>query len=220
MTKRQNETPMTSAERLAKLRAKPQSTARQPHADQPAKAGRKGGKKSALKLEGGMREVATLPDGEPIVPASEIPTAVENTACTPTTSVAESETEMRNAPIQAQAGEIKMTTFTLKGLNKRGTQAIYTGSTDGENGGRVRTAVRVPLAAFANKTAPQTFTAEAPFAVRGKSRSEMTPEERKAARQNRPKLTLAEKAKKAEERAARLRAQLESQAQTEQHASM
>lgn len=93
-------------------------------------------------------------------------------------------------------------TLNYKGLNRRGTQAIYTG---------LRTAVRFPLAAFENKQAPQTIEVEGTFAAPRTPRAKMTLEERKAARAAAPKLTLAEKAVRAEKRAAALRAKLAAQ---------
>ena len=98
-----------------------------------------------------------------------------------------------------------MATLTLKGLNRRGTQAIY---------GGLRTAVRFPLAAFENKTAPTNIEIEGAFAaakVAGARRAKMTPEEKEAAklaRKNAPKPTLAERIAKREEALARDKAKL------------
>lgn len=147
--------------------------------------------------------------------------ATEETPCNPETQVADSdhqtETEPATAdlaPSEAPGGRKMATgvTFNLKGMNKRGNQAIYEGVT--EDGQRAKGTLR--YAVPRGTEAPATLgRIDAEFPVRAKARSEMTPEERKAARAARPKLTLAEKAQKAEERAARLRAQLEKQASQE-----
>lgn len=91
----------------------------------------------------------------------------------------------------------KTMNLTLKGLDKRGRYGIYTGAAVN---------LRVPIAAFPNRTAPPSFSVEGLSEKVAKPK--LTPEERKAARAAKPKLTLAEKVQKAEERAAKLRAAL------------
>lgn len=91
-------------------------------------------------------------------------------------------------------------TLSLKGLDKRGRNAIYTGSA---------VALRIPVGAFPEKTAPASIdVADGIFAGPKAPKAQMTAEERKAARAAQPKLTLAEKVAKAEERAAKLREKL------------
>lgn len=95
-------------------------------------------------------------------------------------------------------------TLSLKGLDKRGRSAIYTGAA---------ISIRVGLTAFPNKTAPSTIeVADGVFAGPKAKRAAMTPEERKAARAAAPKLTLAEKIAKREAALERDRAKLAKQA--------
>lgn len=88
----------------------------------------------------------------------------------------------------------------LKGLNKKGTAAIYSG---------LKTTLRFPLAAFVNKQAPDTIDLTGPFAEPAvkEPKVKLTPEERKAARAAKPKPTLAEKIAREEKRLEALRKQ-------------
>jgi len=91
--------------------------------------------------------------------------------------------------------EIKTMTLTLKGIDKRGRNAIYTGAA---------VSLRLAISAFPNKTAPATFSIpEGVFdGPRPKAdRKRLTKEERAAL----PKPTAAELLKKAEDRVAKLR---------------
>lgn len=91
-------------------------------------------------------------------------------------------------------------TLTLKGLSKNGRAAFYVGAI---------TTLRISIAAFPGKTAPQIIeVADGAFAPAKPPRVRMTKEERKAFNANRPKPTLAEKAAKAREKADALAAAL------------
>jgi hypothetical protein len=105
--------------------------------------------------------------------------------------------ESAQAQSQATAKE-KIVNLTLKGLDKRGRNAIYTGAA-------VR--LRFPIGAFPDKTAPPSIEVGG-VAGPKEPKAQMTAEERKAARAAQPKLTLAEKVQRAEERAAKLREKL------------
>lgn len=104
------------------------------------------------------------------------------------------------APEQADIKEKKIVNLVLKGLDKRGRNAIYTGAA---------VSIRIPVAAFPNKTAVASIEiADGSLAGPKEKKAPMTAEERKAARAAQPKLTLAEKVARAEERAAKLREKL------------
>lgn len=91
-------------------------------------------------------------------------------------------------------------TLTLKGLSKNGKQAIYAGSAQN---------VRIPVGNFPDKTAPETIdVADGVFVAAKQPKVKLTAEERKAARANKPKPTLAEKLAAQEKKAAKLREQL------------
>lgn len=91
-------------------------------------------------------------------------------------------------------------TLTLKGLDKRSRNAIYTGAA---------VSMRIPVGAFPNKKAPATLEfADGSFSASREKKTPLTPEQRKEARKNAPKLTLAEKVAKAEKRTEELRAKL------------
>lgn len=95
--------------------------------------------------------------------------------------------------------------LTLKGLNKKGNTAIY----EGTNG-----SVRITLSSFPDKTAPASFEVpEGLFVAKRQPKPKMTAEERKAARANAPKPTLAERAEKARIRAEKLAAQAAAETQ-------
>jgi len=100
------------------------------------------------------------------------------------------------------AGEQKMT-LTLKGLDKRGRSAIYTGAA---------IAIRIGVSAFPNKTAAQTIEVADGALAGPKQKAErvarvkLTKEERAAL----PKPTLAERVARAEARTAALKAKLAS----------
>ncbi len=88
--------------------------------------------------------------------------------------------------------------LTLKGLNKKGTTALYAGALG---------AVRISIAAFVNKTAPAVIdVADGIFAVKTPKtpKVKLTKEERAAL----PKPTEAERIAKMEERLAKARAKL------------
>ena len=107
-----------------------------------------------------------------------------------------------NAPIMALPIQERTMTLTLKGLNRRGTQAIYTG---------LRTAVRFPLAAFLNKTAPTVIKIEGDFAPPTAPKAKLTAEQKEAAklaRKNAPKPTEAERIARAEAALAKRKAKL------------
>lgn len=90
--------------------------------------------------------------------------------------------------------------LSLKSLDKRGRNAIYTGAA---------VSIRIPIGAFPNKTAPAIIPdSDGVFATSREKKAPMTAEERKVARKTQPKLTLAEKVAKAEERTERLRQKL------------
>jgi hypothetical protein len=105
----------------------------------------------------------------------------------------------------------KTMTLTFKNLNKKQTQAIYSG---------IRGAVRFPLSAFENRQAPQTLDVTGPFAEAAKPKAQMSAEERKAARAAAPKPTLAEKIAKREAQLQRLREKAATEAQAGQQASL
>lgn len=88
--------------------------------------------------------------------------------------------------------------LTLKGLDKRGRNAIYTG---------LATAIRVPIGAFAEKQPLPTFEVEGAFAEKRQPKAKMTAEERKAARAAAPKLTAAEKLARLDKRREKLLAE-------------
>lgn len=91
-----------------------------------------------------------------------------------------------------------MASLTLKGLNKKGTQAIYSGTPG---------TVRIGLAAFPGKTAPESIeVADGVFAIKT-PKVKLSKEERAAL----PKPTEAEKIAKMEARLAKAKAKLASQ---------
>lgn len=190
---------MKKNERLAKLRAKPVNTAAQPHG---SKRGRQGKTAAAAPVE----KVES----------------VEDSACIVAEPSATSETHTEIAPPTAapQKGVRPMAevTFNFKGLNKRKNQAIYEGvASDGQRAkGTLRFYIPKGEGFYPKSIGPITDE----FPLRSKSRTEMTPEERKAARKARVPLTLAQKAQKAQERADRLRQQAEAQATPESAAAM
>lgn len=96
-----------------------------------------------------------------------------------------------------------MATLTFKGLNRKGNVAIYSG---------LKTSVRIALASFADKTAPQELTIDGPFTEGAAQKVKMTAEERKAARAAKPKPTLAERAAAAQKRADALAAKVAAEA--------
>lgn len=87
-------------------------------------------------------------------------------------------------------------TLTFKSLSKNGKNAFYTGA---------KNALRFPLSAFVNKTAPPIIEVEGDFAP---AKVTMTKEERKAANAAKPKPTLAEKIAKREAALAKDKAKL------------
>lgn len=101
------------------------------------------------------------------------------------------------APL-APTKDKKMASLTLKGLNKKGTQAIYSGTPG---------TVRIGLAAFPGKTAPESIeVADGVFAIKT-PKVKLSKEERAAL----PKPTEAEKIAKMEARLAKAKAKLASQ---------
>src|SRR5688572_6980025 len=113
-------------------------------------------------------------------------------------AVMSSEPIIPSADSAGQARQEKTMQLTLKGQDKRGRNAIYTGGA---------VSLRFPLGAFPDKTAPQTLSIDGIAGPKAPKVPE-TAEERKARLAARPKPTLAERAQKAEERAAKLREQL------------
>ena len=83
----------------------------------------------------------------------------------------------------------------LKSLDKRERNAIYTGAA---------VSLRIPVAAFPDKQAPATLEVSG----LAEKRARLTPEERREARKNAPKPTLAQRVEAAEKRAAALREKL------------
>jgi len=91
-------------------------------------------------------------------------------------------------------------TLTLKGLSKNSRTAFYSGAV---------TTIRISVSAFPNKTAPRTIdVADGAFAL---PKEKLTPEQRKEARKNAPKPTLAEKIAQREKAIAALKAKAASQ---------
>jgi hypothetical protein len=77
----------------------------------------------------------------------------------------------------------------------------------------LRGTIRVPRSMFANATAPDSFVISSDaFAEPKAAKVKLTPEERKAARANRPQLTLAEKIAKREAALAKLREKMNQEA--------
>lgn len=93
-------------------------------------------------------------------------------------------------------------TFQLKGLNKKGNQAIYTSG---------RHQVRFGVKGFVDGVTPETIEIDAPLTVPvvKEPKVKMTAEERKAARAAKPKPTVAEKLEAARKRVEKLQASLE-----------
>ncbi len=88
--------------------------------------------------------------------------------------------------------------LTLKGISKNGKRALYTGAAQ---------VITIPVGAFLDKTVPQTIDIADVFAPMKTPKAKMTPEEKaaaKLARKNAPKPTIAERARKAQERADKL----------------
>jgi hypothetical protein len=139
----------------------------------------------------------------PLMPITEAP--IEDSACTAEQPVVVSTQPaiMPAAKSTTQQGE-RTVTLTLKGLDKRGRNAIYTGAA---------VSLRFPIGAFPDKTAPTSIEVSGvagPKALRA-SRVKMTAEEKaaaKLARANAPKPTLAEKLAAGEARLAKLREKL------------
>lgn len=100
----------------------------------------------------------------------------------------------------APEGETKKMVLTLKSKDKRERNAIYTGAA---------VSIRIPLAAFPDKTPPATLS---DFSGLAEKKPKLTAEERKEARKNAPKPTLAERVAAAEKRAAALREKLAKEA--------
>ena len=88
--------------------------------------------------------------------------------------------------------------LTLKGLNRKGTQALYAGAF---------ATISIKLANFADKTAPQTLLIDDAVLVKPvrEAKVKLTKEQRAAL----PKPTLAERVARAEKRAAELKAKLD-----------
>ncbi len=90
--------------------------------------------------------------------------------------------------------------LSFKQYTKNGKAAIFTGAA---------TQVRIGVKAFADGQAPAEF--EVADGVFAPAKAKLSAEERKAARANKPKPTLAERLKKQEERTARLRAKAQAE---------
>lgn len=160
----------------------------------------RGRRRVALNREARMSEaLAALPDAEPEVKAM-LDAAIENSPCTEPPV----EVQSPHMAITPSSKGQKIMTLTLKGLDKRGRNAIYTG---------LAVAIRVPVGAFPDKQPAQTLEIEG--AVAG-PKQKLTAEERKAARKAAPKPTAAEKAQKLEKRLAKLREQAAKETVAEQ----
>jgi len=85
-------------------------------------------------------------------------------------------------------------------LSKSGKYAIFSG---------LRTKIRIATTNFVDEKPLPTFTVEGEFAG---PRAKLTPEQRKEARKNAPKLTLAEKVALEEKRLEKMKAKLAAQA--------
>lgn len=156
----------------------------------------------ALKAQASMAErLAALPNAEPEVRAAldEIISGATQISLDTQDAVGVSlqqqneETLINNETLSAPAaapGMEKTMTLTFKNLSKNGKNAFYTGAA---------VALRVPLSAFPNKTAPASIeVADGVFAPAKQPKSKMTAEERKAQRASTPKPTLAERIAKRE----------------------
>ena len=100
-----------------------------------------------------------------------------------------------DAAIPLRHQEQIMTTLTLKSLNKKGTQALYTGA---------RIVIRISVKNFVDATPPTTLDLDVLPAVVRTAKVKLTKEERALL----PKPTLAERVARAEKRAASLKAKL------------
>lgn len=116
-------------------------------------------------------------------------------------------------PVDPPKETKKMATLTLRGLDKRGRNGIYAGGP---------VLIRIPLAAFENKTAPETTEISGVVGGPRPKRQAETPEERKARLAARPKPTPAEKVALLEKQLEKMRrkAQAQSTEQTEQAAEL
>ena len=161
-------------------------------------------KKFQKNAEKGLDAAKTSADLKKADAENEIPLATPTADAVTSSQIAEAipaEAEQQ-APMMAQE---KHMTLTFKSLDKRGRNAIFTGAA---------VALRFPIGAFPNKTAPASLEIDGlAEKVAKPSRATMTTEERKAARAAQPKLTLAEKIAKQEERLAAQKAKLAAQAQ-------
>lgn len=129
---------------------------------------------------------------------------VEDTSCEGSAATVQSDasattpTESTPADAPGTAKDTKMN-LTLKGLDKRGRNAIYTGGA---------VALRFPIGAFENKTAPASLAVDGIAGPKAAKVPE-TKEQRKARLAAAPKPTLAERVARAEKRTADLKAKLE-----------
>ena len=90
--------------------------------------------------------------------------------------------------------------LTFVGLNKKSTKAIYSG---------LRLKQQIPTGQFKDKTPPPTLTIEGEgFAEAAAPKVKLSPEERKARRAARPKLTLEQQIQKLAAKQAKLAAKL------------
>lgn len=161
-------------------------------------------KNSKKKGTKAVEETTPLQSGNKSGPAS---ATNENAASLPAGEVLPS-TQSAMTPNESTQ-EKKQMTLNLKGLDKSGRNAVYTGAA---------ISLRFPIGAFPDKNAPPaTLTFEGLAGPREpkKPRAQMTKEEQKAARAAQPKLTLAEKVAKQEERLAAQKAKLAKQSEAE-----
>jgi hypothetical protein len=109
--------------------------------------------------------------------------------------------------VNSSTGEKKkMASISLKGLSRNGKSAIYQVG---------RNTLRIGVKAFAGGQPPQQLeVAEGTFAEAPTPKSKMTPEERKAANANKPKLTLAQRAENARKRYEALQAKIQADERT------
>lgn len=105
--------------------------------------------------------------------------------------------QMADMATDSMKGRMTMATLQLKGLSKSGKYALYSG---------LRTVSRLSVTNFPDpENPPQTLEMQGDLAG---PRVKMTPEERKAARANAPKPTLAERIAASEKKLAKMREKL------------
>jgi hypothetical protein len=136
---------------------------------------------------------------------------VDNTAAVEVSSSqvendsADAMTQQRTDNTTQKARPIMSVTLTKDTKARKSSSIVYTGA-------GLRSGVRIAKSAFKDGVAPDTLVIESDaFAEAKQPRAKMTAEERKAARANAPKLTLAEKIAKREKQLADLKAKAAAQ---------